>query len=171
MAVRGRRPTCRRCARETADVAALRYTRSGVSSGGAQVEEGRKVTRAQTRLKASRIAPGAIPKYRTELARPHCRIRLPACQVAGKSHWGKRHIRPGVQLRRPRSGGSYDFAVLPYSCRRVSDSPYSCAPSTSATRKTVGAAFPRSARSAQTHTRARALCLPLFLCLFLVVGV
>lgn len=38
------------------------------------------------RPKASRIPPGTVPKYRTELARPHCRIRLSACQVYSASH-------------------------------------------------------------------------------------
>lgn len=43
------------------------------------------------RSKALRIPPGTAPKYRTELARPHCRIRLPACQVYSASHLGNAH--------------------------------------------------------------------------------
>jgi len=47
------------------------------------------------RPKASRIAPSAVPKYRTELARPHCRIRLSARQVA--------HSQRAVRITRTRS--------------------------------------------------------------------
>lgn len=48
-----------------------------VFGGGVQVEE--KVGRLQERrrrLKASRIVPGTVPKYRTELARPQRCVRL-----------------------------------------------------------------------------------------------
>lgn len=59
----------------------------------AAVRRWKKVGRLRERRrrpKASRIAPGTVPKYRTELARPHCRIRLPACQVARVRRTGER---------------------------------------------------------------------------------
>jgi len=52
------------------------------------------------RPKASRIPPGTVPKYRTELARPHCRIRLhasvsdrPFSEPLGKRIFGGRSAR------------------------------------------------------------------------------
>jgi len=69
-----------------------------VRSRAAAVRRWKKVGRLRERRrrpKASRIAPSAAPKYRTELARPHCRIRLSARQVA--------HSQRAVRITRTRS--------------------------------------------------------------------
>lgn len=134
----------------------------------AAVRRWKKVGRLRERRrrpKASRIAPGAIPKYRTELARPHCRIRLPACQIVDntQSHWERRILSAGCQpRRRARStAGEFRFrAAQPRGDDLSSPAQRALGTLGDLENDVSAAAFPRSLRSArtQTHTRSLARC-------------
>lgn len=72
------------------------------------------------RPKASRIPPGTVPKYRTELARPHCCIRLhasvsdrPFSEPLGKRIFGGRSARLRVSRQFCDFRRSSDWPVIP----------------------------------------------------------